>query len=68
MILNEIYQVTLRKRLYSSLEELQKDLDVWMDYYNDERTHQGKICFGRTPLETLIDGKLAWAEKKLAQI
>ena len=67
-ILNEFYQVTFRKKLYASLEELQKDLDVWMDYYNNERTHQGKMCCGRTPLETLIDGKRAWAEKNLAQI
>jgi len=52
----------------STLEELQKDLDVWMDYYNNERTHQGKMCCGRTPLETLIDGKRTWAEKNLAQI
>ncbi len=51
-----------------ALEELQKDLDVWMDYYNNERTHQGKMCCGRTPLETLIDGKQTWAEKNLAQI
>ena len=67
-ILNEFYQVTFRKKLYASLEELQKDLDVWMDYYNNERTHQGKMCCGRTPLETLIDGKRTWAEKNLAQI
>ncbi len=67
-ILNEFYQVTFRKKLYASLEEVQKDLDVWMDYYNNERTHQGKMCCGRTPLETSIDGKQAWAEKNLAQI
>ena len=67
-ILNEFYQVTFRKKLYSSLEELQKDLDDWIKYYNNERTHQGKMCLGRTPLETLLDGKTIWAEKNLAQI
>lgn len=67
-ILNEFYQVTFRKKLYSSLEELQKDLDEWIDYYNNERTHQGKMCNGRTPMETLLDGKSIWAEKNLAQI
>uniref|UniRef100_UPI000479EED3 integrase core domain-containing protein n=1 Tax=Aliagarivorans taiwanensis TaxID=561966 RepID=UPI000479EED3 len=67
-ILNEFYQVTFRKKLYGSLEELQKDLDEWMAYYNNERTHQGKICCGRTPHETLLDGKSIWAEKNLAQI
>ncbi|AYA65476.1 IS481 family transposase [Alteromonas sp. RKMC-009] len=67
-ILNEFYQVTFRKKLYDSLEMLQKDLDEWLDYYNNERTHQGKMCCGRTPIETLIDGKQVWAEKNLAQI
>lgn len=67
-ILNEFYQVTFRKKLYTSIEELQKDLDVWLDIYNNERTHQGKMCCGRTPMETLIDGKTIWAEKNLAQI
>lgn len=67
-ILQEFYQVTFRKKLYATLEELQKDLDEWMKYYNNERTHQGKVCCGRTPLETLLDGKKVWAEKNLAQI
>ena len=67
-ILNEFYQVTFRKNLYSSLEELQKDLDEWMHYYNNARTHQGKMCCGRTPQNTLIDGKSIWEEKNLAQI
>ena len=67
-ILNEFYQITFRKKLYSTMEELQKDLDDWMDSYNNHRTHQGKICLGRTPFETLLDGKTVWAEKNLAQI
>ncbi len=33
-ILNEFYQVTFRKKLYGSMEELQKDLDEWIGYYN----------------------------------
>lgn len=64
-ILQEFYQVTFRKRLYMTLDELQKDLDEWLEYYNNERTHQGKICCGRTPMETLIDGKSVWADKNL---
>lgn len=65
-ILQEFYQVTFRKKLYTSLEELQVDLDEWIDYYNNERTHQGKMCCGRTPLETLEDGKSIWQEKMVA--
>jgi transposase len=67
-ILNEFYQVTFRKKLYSTMEELQKDLDEWIESYNNERTHQGKMCNGRTPMETLLDGKSIWVEKNLAQI
>jgi len=55
-ILNEFHQATFRKKLYSTMEELQKDLDVWMRYYNHDRAHQGKKCCGRTSLEKLIDG------------
>lgn len=67
-ILQEFYQVTFRKKIYTSLEVLQKELDEWMEYYNNERTHQGKMCCGRTPLDTLKDGKAIWAEKNLARI
>jgi transposase InsO family protein len=65
-ILIEFYQITFRKKLYINMEDLQKDLDDWMDDYNNERTHQGKMCCGRTPKETLLDGKSIWAEKNLA--
>jgi transposase InsO family protein len=67
-ILNEFYQITFRKKLYDSIETLQKDLDEWISYYNNNRTHQGKMCLGRTPIETLLDGKTIWVEKNLAQI
>ena len=49
--------MTFRKKLYADIESLQSDLDVWMSTYNNERTHQGKMCCGRTPMETLNDGK-----------
>ena len=65
-ILNEFYQITFRKKLYSTMEAIQKDLDDWIKSYNNDRTHQGKMCCGRTPMETLLDGKSIWAEKNLA--
>jgi transposase InsO family protein len=65
-ILQEFYQVTFRKKLYGNIDELQSDLDVWLDYYNNERTHQGKMCCGRTPMQTLEDGKQIWQEKFVA--
>ena len=65
-ILQEFYQITFRKKIYDSIEMLQADLDEWILFYNNERTHQGKMCCGRTPMETLEDGKKAWAEKYIA--
>ena len=62
-ILHEFYHVAFRKKLYQSMEELQTDLDAWLHEYNVERTHQGKMCCGRTPFATLLDGKAQWEEK-----
>jgi hypothetical protein len=42
---------------------LQIDLDEWISYYNNDRTHQGKMCCGRTPMETFIDSKEVWNDK-----
>lgn len=64
-ILNEFYQVAFRKKVYKTIEDLQRDLDDWIYKYNYERTHQGKICKGRTPIQTLLGGKEVWEQKKL---
>ena len=31
--------------------------------YNTERTHQGKMCCGTTPFQTMIEGKEICKEK-----
>jgi hypothetical protein len=62
-ILQEFYQVAFRRKIYRSIEELQIDLDDWLHHYNHDRTHQGKMCCGRTPMQTLIDGKEVWNDK-----
>ena len=62
-ILQAFYQPTLRRRIYESIEQIQADLDIWLDSYNNKRTHQGKRCDGRTPMETLLDGKRIGKEK-----
>ena len=62
-VLNEFYQVAFRRKIYRSLDEMQVDLDDWLRYYNEERTHQGKMCCGRTPMQTLIEGKEVWRDK-----
>lgn len=55
-ILEEFYKVAFRKKVYTSLEEIQQDLDTFMDHYNTERTNQGRYCQGRTPMETFVSG------------
>jgi transposase InsO family protein len=54
-ILNEFYQVSFRKKVYQSLEELQVDADEWVRQYNEERPHSGKYCYGKPPMQTFVD-------------
>jgi len=65
-ILDEFYRIAFRKKIYSSIEELQLDLDNWLRHYNEDRTHQGKKCCGRTPMQTLIDAREVVEQKILA--
>lgn len=62
-ILQEFYQITFRKKVYRTVEELQNDLDEWLVFYNTKRTHQGKMCCGRTPMQTFVDAKPIWTQK-----
>jgi len=64
-ILEEFYHVAFRKKIYTTIEDLQKDLDRWLEQYNKERTHQGKVCCGRTPFQTFLDGKEVYNSKRL---
>jgi hypothetical protein len=54
---NEFYDSALRKKIYTSLEELQTDVDSWLQYYNHERPHGGKYRCGRPPMQTFNEGK-----------
>jgi transposase InsO family protein len=64
-VLNEFYKVTFRKKIYSDIDTLQADLDEYIHRYNNERTHQGRRCQGRTPVETFIEGKKLFNQKNL---
>jgi hypothetical protein len=67
-VLNEFYRVTFRKKLYSDLDTLQVDLDEYMENYNNERTHQGKRCKGRTPMETFMEGIELYNQKNIEKM
>ena len=64
-IQNEFYASAFRRKLYHTLDELQKDVDEWIQGYNEERTHTGKYCFGKTPMQTFCDSKHIAHEKQL---
>ncbi len=42
----------MRKKIYTDLDDLQLDLDIWLEYFNNERPHSGKYCYGKTPMQT----------------
>lgn len=64
-VLDEFYRVAFRKKIYRSIAELQGDLDSWVQSYNDERPHQGRWCFGKTPMQTFLDATPLAKEKMI---
>jgi transposase InsO family protein len=53
----EFYAIAFRKKMYQNLEDLQEDIDQWMSFYNEQRPHSGRYCFGKTPMQTFTDSK-----------
>jgi|SRR5882724_8014653 len=62
-----LYAVAFRKKLYNSLEEMQRDLDEWMKYYNQDRAHSGRYCYGKTPMETFKKSLILARQKMIGQ-
>lgn len=67
-MLEEFYQVAFRKKLYTSLAELQADVDHWLRYYNEERPHSGRYCYGKTPAQTFQEGRALAQAKQLENL
>jgi hypothetical protein len=65
-MLTEVYRLTFRKNIDFTLAELQVDLDRWLKEYNEARVHQGRWCYGRTPMQTFLDTIPLAKEKLLA--
>jgi transposase InsO family protein len=65
-VLNEFYRIAFRKKVYHSVNELQVELDAWMCEYNEARPHQGRWCFGKTPMQTFLDAIPMTKEKMIA--
>jgi hypothetical protein len=60
----EFYAVAFRKTFYESLEQLQRDLDEYLAFYNQERAHQGYRAQGRTPFQTMSEDLNKCAERR----
>src|SRR5215831_5100237 len=65
-VLDEFYRVAFRKKIYRTIDELQTDLDAWLVEYNYRRPHQGRWCFGKTPMQTFLDAIPLAKEKIMA--
>ena len=65
-LLDEFYRVAFRKKIYRTVDELQTDLEGWLIEYNEQRPHQGRWCFGKTPMQTFLDALPLSKEKLMA--
>ena len=65
-VLDEFYRVAFRRKIYRSIDELQADLDAWLKDYNETRPHQGRWCYGKTPMQTFLDSIPLAKEKLMA--
>jgi transposase InsO family protein len=63
-LLDEFYRVAFRRTCYEDLASRQADLDTFVDDDNQRRPHQGRWCYGKTPMQTLLDS-LALAKETL---
>jgi transposase InsO family protein len=64
---DEFYDITFRKKIYSSLEELQIDAERWLETYNEQRPHSGKYCYGKTPMQTFLSALHIAKQKYVGQ-
>lgn len=52
-LLDECFRVQGRQTWYIGVDEIQRDLDTFLRYYNLERSHHGYRLKGRTPAQAL---------------
>ena len=50
----EFFTVAFRRTLYESLNQLQADLDRYLEFYNRERAYQGYRTQARTPYQAFL--------------
>lgn len=62
---NELYDIAFRKKIYTSIDQLQTDVDQWINKYNEQRPHSGKHCYGKTPMQTFREAKHLALDKNI---
>lgn len=67
-IKEEFYDITFRKKIYKTLDELQKDLESWLEKYNKIRPHSGRFCYGKTPFKTFEDAMHIAIDKNIGSL
>src|SRR5215471_3557230 len=66
-IQEEFCSAAFRGKLYRTLDELQADLDLWLQEYN-QREHSGTYCYGKMSLQTFLDSNHLAYEKLLDEL
>ena len=64
-LLDEHFRIKGREKWYESVDEIQADLDVFIEFYNLKRSHQGYRLKGTTPAQALRE---ALGRKKLPPV
>lgn len=62
---DEFYSIAFRRKLYTSLDELQADLDAWLHSFHTERPHSGRYRYGNTPMQAFQGAEPRAQEKEL---
>jgi len=54
-VLNEFFRPAFRTKMYESVEALQKDLDIWLREYNEQRPQRDYRNMGKRPIDRIND-------------
>lgn len=49
----EFFAVALKRKLYTTIDELQADFETWLVHYNTERLHLGYRNLGARSIHTV---------------
>ncbi|MDM5057053.1 integrase core domain-containing protein, partial [Aeromonas dhakensis] len=55
-LLDEHFRIKGRTTWYESVEQMQTDLDSYLEHYNNQRPHQGRMMEGQTPYSMFKKG------------